>query len=231
MKKLFTIPCFIILVLGFAGCNVGGNDTPSAPSSAILFGTLSPDAPAVNITYGDISIAGGMPYSKYTPYAQVPAGTSKLQVTDATGSTTFADVSVSPEEGKYYSAFLIDSAKKMKVAFLKDELTSVSADSVKIRFLNFSPNSSAIDLAVKDGDILFANRNFNDQDLSPDNKKFIELKAGNYNLIIKEAGTSSIIAGPTLYTLEGGGTYTIFLKGFVSGTSEKALSLGNIRHS
>lgn len=231
MKKVFTILGFGILLFGFVSCNVGGNDTPSVPSSAILFATLSPDAPAVNITYGTTPIAGGMPYSKYTAYVQVQAGTSKLQVTDATGSTTYADVNVSPEEGNYYSAFLIDSVKQMKIAFIKDELTNVSADSVKIRFLNFSPNASAVDLAVKDGDVIFSNRNFNDQDLSPDNKKFIELKAGNYNLIIKEAGTSSIIAGPTLYTLEGGGTYTIFLKGFVGGTSEKALSLGNLRHS
>lgn len=230
MKKVFLIGS-IALIFGFFGCNLGGNDNPpSPPSAAVLFATLSPDAPGVNINLGTTAIAGSMPYGKYTPYAQVNAGATSLTITDATEATKFLDADVSLLEGSYYSAFLIDSAKKMKVALIKDELATVSTDSVRIRFFNFSPNSSAVDLAIDGGDVLSANRNFNDQDLNPASKTFTRVKAGSYKLEIKQAGTSNIVVNPVLFTFEGGGTYSIFIKGFVGGAVEKSLAIGTIRH-
>lgn len=231
MKKVLLIIGFGTLILGFLGCDTGGNaNPPSSPSAAILFATLSPDAPNVNITLGAIAIARNMPYAKYTPYAQVNAGSENLTVTDASGTTAIVNENVSLLEGTYYSTFLIDSAKKMKVAVIKDELAAISSDSVRIRFFNFSPGTSAVDLAVEGGEVLSSNRKFNDQEVNSTFISFAKMKAGSYKLEIKESGTSNIIVNPVLFTFEGGGNYTIFLRGFIGGTAEKSLALGTMRH-
>lgn len=230
MKKLLVILGFGAVLTGFFGCDLGGNNLPSTPAAAILFSTLSPDAPNTDIFVGSSSAASNIPYGRYTPYAQVVPGKSTIRITNSGGTPIIATDTINPQEGNYYSLFIVDSVKKMKVAFVKDALTTLSGDSVKIRFFNFSPNAPAVDLLTKSGDSISLHRTFNDQSAIPSLQGFKQMKKGSYVFSVRQSNSSTMLVDSVKLDLAGGATYTLFLKGFVGGTQEKSIGLGSMRN-
>ncbi len=230
MKKVLLILGFGVVLTGFFSCDLGGNNLPSAPAAAILFATLSPDAPNANIYVGSSTAVSNMPYARATNYAQIVPGRNTIRVTNSSGTAGIVTDSISVQEGNYYSLFLIDSVKRMKLALVKDELATLSSDSVRIRFFNFSPNAPAVDLLTKSGDSISVNRTFNDQSATPSLQKFNKIKQGSYIFSIKQSGSSTALVDSIKLDLTGGASYTLFLKGFVGGTQEKAIGLGNMRN-
>jgi hypothetical protein len=135
--------------------------------------------------------------------------------------------------GFYYSLFLIDSVNKLQTTYISDSiLKAPGADSVKLRFFHFSPNTPALDLAESGGGpVLFSNRMFNDVKLTPSYADFSYLPSGTYNFEIRLAGTSTVIATMPSVTLSGGKIYTLFAKGFFGGTGNHAPGIGIISNN
>jgi hypothetical protein len=230
MKKILLILGFGVVLTGFFGCDLGGNNMPSAPAAAILFATLSPDAPNADIYVGSSTAVSNMPYARATNYSQIVPGRNTIRITNAGGTPGIVTDTINVQEGYYYSLFLIDSVKRMKLALVKDELATVSSDSVRIRFFNFSPNAPAVDLLTKSGDSIFVNRTFNDQSATSSLQKFTKIKKGTYVFSVKQSHSSTTLVDSMKLDLVGGGNYTLFLKGFLGGTQEKAVGLGNMRN-
>jgi hypothetical protein len=135
--------------------------------------------------------------------------------------------------GSMYSVFAIDSFSHIKATVVKDSLQSVSSDSVYVRFFHLSPNLPAVNIAISGGEVISANRSFNDQASVLQKQQFIKMKAGTYTFEIQQASPLEPIQTVTFpaLALNGGSNYTLFIKGFNGAGGEQALGLGYIRHN
>jgi hypothetical protein len=232
MKKtlLYFTACLALLSV-MSGCDISGNaNTPKGPITAFRIVVASPNASNLNIFLNGSSFASSISYGSYTEYAEIPPGSQALRIMNGNNDSLLkADVTM--EQDKFYSVFLVDSVSRLKAFTLKDEPTTVSSDSIRIRIMNFSPNSPPVDVAIKDGDVLSAGRFFGDNQINSSYQNFsIKLKAGQYDLEIKQTGTSTVLQTVDDITFAGGGHYTLFIKGFLTGTGTQAFGLGTVRH-
>jgi hypothetical protein len=137
---------------------------------------------------------------------------------------------VNLKAGFYYSLFLIDSVNKLETTFISDSiLAAPTSDSAKLRFFHFSVNAPAFDLAESGGGaVLFSNRTFNDINTAPSYARFSTLHNGTYNLELRLAGTSTVVATLPNVVLGGGKIYTLYSRGSEGGTNAQAISIGII---
>jgi len=202
---------------------------PLAQISQVLMVPLSPDAAPVDFVINDQVQATTVGYSAtvgtatYTfPYYTIPPGTTNVSY-NVTGTTTsYATGSGTIEPETAYSTFLIDSAKRTKLAMVKDDVSEPTPGKVKIRFFHFSPNAPALDVFKSGGGALFSNRSFNDQ-TNTALQQFIEVDPGSYQFVFRTAGTTTVLYTTSALTLLADRVYTLAARGSVGGTGNKAL--------
>lgn len=220
---------FIFIVAGSLSCI---KKDPIMRISQVLFVPLSPDAPAVDFRLNNQAVATTVNYSTTVgtvtynfPYFTTSPGNASINF-NVTGSTTNSLVSVTKDiaEDQAYSAFLIDSSKKAKLAFVNDNLEEPTAGKVKIRFFHFSGNAPAVDVtAGATGPIVFSNRSFNDQEGNEAKQEFIEIDPGIYTFVFKLTGTNTAAYTTSALNLLPDRIYTLAARGFVGGTGNRAL--------
>ncbi|QEC66022.1 DUF4397 domain-containing protein [Panacibacter ginsenosidivorans] len=228
-KTLFSLLGSLAVVAGVVSCTT--KDQNTIPPVA-TFGVVhaSPDAGNVDVYVGGSLAAQNFAYGSDTGYFAVTPGIYTLQVAP-TGTTNFViNTNVTFSPATTYSVFAIDSLSAIKAAVVTDSFTTPSTDSVRVRFFHFSPDAPAVDVAIAGGSTLFSNRTFNDQSTNTSYQSFATLAAGTYNLEVRAAGTSTIVL-PVPITLEGGKVYTLYAKGFLTGTGTQALGVGTVVHN
>ena len=183
----------------------------------------SPNAPNVDVRVNNAVVLSNVAYPGNSEYLSTNAGSTNIKVSP-TGTTTYViDATVDLEANKNYSVFAIDSVSKIKAAVVPDDLTTPAAGKAHVRFLHFSPNAPAVDIAVSGGPVLFSNRKFNDQTTNTAAVNFTPVDAKAYNLEVRLAGESTVVLPLPNVTLTAGKIYTVFAKGFVGGTGAQAL--------
>jgi hypothetical protein len=70
---------------------------------------------------------------------------------------------------------------------------------------------------------LFTGRTFNDQAITVDKEKFIEIDAGTYTFIFNNASTGAIIYTTSAQSLLPDRIYTLAVRGFTGGTGTQAI--------
>lgn len=222
MKKYSVALFFAALAIG--GCKL--DNSVSVPVAAFRIVHASPDAPNVDVYANGSVAANNLAYDSSTGYIVAAAGNYEIKVA-ATGTADYViDALIGLEAGKNYTIYAIDSLTKIKAVGTVDEFTVPPSDSVKVRFLHLSTNTGAIDVAETGGDVLFANRNFNDQFFNSTYADYVSLPAGTYNLEIRPSGAPVVTLSLPGIVLNGGKVYTIYAKGFTGGTGNQALSAG-----
>lgn len=205
---------------------------PLARITQVLMVPLSPDATAVDFKINETILATTVAYSTTTgtasytlPYYTITPGSATAVSYNITGSTTaYASASFETLEDNAYSTFLIDSASKTKVAVVSDDLELPSPGKVKLRFLHFAPNAPGLDVAVgATGVLLWKNRTFNDQAVTKDYEDFIEIDPGVYTFKFLNTGTATVAYTTSSLNLLSDRIYTVAARGFVGGTTNKAL--------
>ncbi|HRI22012.1 MAG TPA: DUF4397 domain-containing protein, partial [Panacibacter sp.] len=153
-----------------------------------------------------------------------------------TGTTNYLiDANLTFKAGIYYSVFAIDSVSKIKAAVAEDVLFVPAADSARVRFFQFSPNTPYLSAKFKNtvtGDSLFySGRTFNDQSNNSTLAGFKQIKSGTYNLSITLLPDTIVYKTFTGIQFLSGKNYTVYLKGFNGATSIQQLSLGVVEHN
>jgi hypothetical protein len=211
----------MMLCTPFVACDDDDDDLPSQAQVMVVH--ASPDAPNVDVRVNNAVVLSNVAFPSNSPYLGVNAGTANFKISP-TGTTTYViDASVDLEADKYYSVFAIDQVSKIKAAVVSDNLATPASGKAHVRFFHFSPNAPAVDIAVKNGPVVFANRTFNDQSTNASLATFTPLDAGTYDLEVRAAGTSIVVLNLPGVTVTAGKIYTVFAKGLVGGTEGKAL--------
>ncbi len=231
MKK--TIFAFFAGTLAIAGtgCIKNDGDGIDLPVSSFAVVHASADAPNLDVFANTGLVVQNFAYGADTGYYATQSGTYNFQVAVTATATALVSQDITMAPDKAYSVFIIDSFSKIKLTAVEDNFTAPPGDSVRIRFLHFSPDAPAVDIVSGGTTVLAGNRSFNDQAANAELTQFITVAAGTYNLDVRLAGTSTILLPLSNTVLAGGKVYTFYAKGFAAGTGTQALGVGTIVHN
>jgi hypothetical protein len=157
-------------------------------------------------------------YTNTTGYLKnLISGKRNIKVNVAGTTTNVINADITFEGNKSYSLFAIDSVSKLSTLLTVDDLTTPAAGKAHVRFIHLSPDAPAVDIAVVGGPVVFPNSSFKQA------SAFTPLAAGTYNLEVRVAGTSTVALTLPPITVADGKIYTVFAKGFLTGTGTQAL--------
>lgn len=223
MKKVtLKLTGILMLSLFVISCDKDDDDDVAAQAQVMVV-HASPNAPAVDVRINNAVALSSVAYPGNSAYTPLPAGTTNIKVSPAGTTTYVIDANENLAANTNYSVFAIDSVSKIKAAVVTDNLTAPASGKAHIRFFHFSPNAPAVDIAVTGGPVLFSNRTFNDQATNTALSNFTPVDAASYNLEVRLAGTNTVVLSVPNVPVTAGKIYTVFARGFVTGTGAQAL--------
>jgi hypothetical protein len=224
MKKKIVYLSSLLIIAGtslfMTACNKKEvTTTPTKTYAKVMVAHASPNAPAVDLLIDNTKInTTGLAFPSNTGYLTVEAGKRNIKVTASGTMTSVIAADLDFTKDKNYSIFAVDSLSKISALVLTDDLTAPAAGKAHVRFVHLSPNAPAVDVAVaSSGAVVFGNKKFKES------TNYTPLDAGDYNLDVRVAGTSTVALVLPKITLEAGKIYTVFAKGFLGGTGVQAL--------
>ncbi|MET4083034.1 hypothetical protein ABIB40_003001 [Pedobacter sp. UYP30] len=215
--KLFCALFALTIIL--AAC-AKSDPTPPIEAAGIGFIHASPGTGALDFVV-DGQKVNSFTYTQDFGYYTAYPGTRLIGVAKKDSTTYLAKDTVNLKPGTFYSFFVVDTLKSTKILALEDDLTAPAADKAKIRFVNLSPGSPALDLSIANADTaLVKNKAF---------KAFSSFAPiapnASYTFEVKQTGTSSVKATLPAVKIEAGKIYTIWAKGLASKTDSTAFGL------
>lgn len=218
MKHLISILALFAASFTFVACDEEENVVaPTPTNSFVKVIHASPDAPGVDLLV-DNTIAGtNLTFPNNTGYLTVNSGTRNIKVNVTGTSTTVIDANLNFIMDKNYSVFAVNAVANLEAIVIEDDLTAPAQSKAHVRFIHLSPDAPAVDITLRDGTVVFGNKSFKEF------TAFTPLDAGTYNLEVRVAGTTTVALDLPGINLEAGKIYTVFAKGFLSGTNQQQL--------
>lgn len=172
----------------------------------------SPDAPAVDVLVNGAAAFTNAPFKGITNYASLEAGEYKVEVVP-TGKTEPVVISANLklDADKDYTVVAVGKLAGIEPLVLVDNNAAPAAGKAHVRFVHASPDAPAVDIAVKNGPVLFANVPFKGVG------DYLPVDAGTYDLEVRVAGTPNVALEVPGLALSAGTVYTVFAMGLASG--------------
>ena len=224
MKKLMALAAIGgAVAMAFAAFASGAS---AADMARVRVVHASPDAPAVDVYADGAKVLTNVAFKGSSDYLSVPAGPHNFKVfatgaNPATG-TAVINADATLEVGKDYTVVAIGKLVDIKPLVLVDNNAAPAAGKAHVRVVHASPDAPAVDIAVKGGAVLVPNLAFG-KDAGP-----LPVDAGNYDLEVRAAGTTTVALPVNGVKLTAGKIYTIFAVGLLNGTPKlEALPIVN----
>lgn len=179
---------------------------------------LSPDAPGVDVLVNDNIAISDLEFGSDSGFTTVPADKYNFKVIPANSNGPIviqADLTL--EKRKDYTIVAVNTLDSIEPIVLEDWSFFFNKYKAKVRFVHASPDAPAVDIALKDGPVIFSDYSFKEVS---DYKRF---EGNTYDLEVRLAGTDTVVLEIPSVNLENGKVYTVFAKGFVSDGSLSAL--------
>ncbi|UCH66518.1 MAG: DUF4397 domain-containing protein [Ignavibacterium sp.] len=221
IKNLILALAVSITAISFIGCS-DDEETPVAPTnptsnSLVKVVHASPDAPGVDLLVDNTVAGTNLTYPNNTGYLGVNSGTRNIKVNVTGTSTTVIEANLNLMENINYSIFAVNSVANIEAVVFEDNLTAPASGKAHVRFIHLSADAPAVDITLTDGTVVFGNKSFKES------TSFTPLDAATYDLQVRVAGTTTVALELPGIMLEAGKIYTVFAKGFLSGTGQQAL--------
>ena len=215
-KILSVLAIFTFAV--FMGCDEDGNPVvPNPLKSNVMVVHASPDAPGVDLLVDDAMAGTNLTFPNNTGYLKVEAGTHNVKVNVTGTDQTVIEADLELTRRNYYSVFATDVVADLTPLVLEDNLSAPAEGKAHVRFIHLSPNAPAVDITLTDGTIVFGDVEFQEViDFTP-------LDAATYDLQVRVQGTDTVVLELPGIELMNGSIYTVFAKGLVGETGDKAL--------
>lgn len=187
-------------------------DPEPAPEVAYLSITnTSPTAGTYNI-YVDqtqLNTGGAVAFNGSTGYFQILPGNHNIRFNIAGRPEGLINKDIPLVANTVTSVFLINQAPNLDFLVVKDTIGNVGSTKAFVRFINLSPDAPALDLAVKDGAVIVADKTFKAS------SSFLEIDAKAYVFEFrnKTSGTSTVLPSTDLVA---GKSYTILSTGLIT---------------
>lgn len=171
----------------------------------------SPDAPKVDVYVNGNRILRDFPYKEVSNYLSIPAGKYQIDIYPAGDMvSTLLSRKVTVEAGKQYTVAAADLAEKLKLVTLEDS-ASIPNGETKLRFVHLSPDSDRVDIAVKNGDVVFKDIGFRQA------SNYLGLSPLTVDLEVQATGTKNVLLPLSALTFNRNQVYTVFALGLSKG--------------
>ncbi|MCX2429352.1 DUF4397 domain-containing protein [Pedobacter sp. GR22-10] len=211
------ICALFVITLTFSACKKDWNNDP-IEAAGIGFVHASPGTAALDYILDNQKI-GSFSYTNDRGYFAAYPGTRLVGVSKKDSLKYLTNGTAALKGGSFYSVFVVDTLKSTKLLLVEDDLKAPETDKAKVRFINLSPGSSPLDLAVEgNATALFTSKAF--KEFTP----FTSINpSDNYTFQVKQAGT--VTATLPAVKIEKGKIYTIWAKGLSSKTDSTKFGL------
>lgn len=206
------------LAIGFASCS----KTKSTPIqiSGLSIIHASPTTEKLDVYIDNTrATATDFAFGTKMDYLNAYSGNRRVDVAKQGTSVSLKSevITLDPQLG--YSLFVIDKLENVKFLLLKDDLTAPATGKAKVRFVNLSPDSDPLDLAVVGKtDPIATNKAFKDF------STFEVIDAADkVTFNVKNKTTGAILATLTDVKIETGKIYTVYAKGLKASTDAPTL--------
>jgi hypothetical protein len=224
------------LTVGLAGCGGDAGDgidtevtpapTPTTetrtPTTEAGSGTarvrvahMSPEAPDIATAVdGRVVPAGlGVPFGAVGNYAEIPAGTRRLTVTELNDDGVFFDDEVSLEAADYTfvaAGEVIDGEPEFRLLPLVDDNSDPGENTARLRVIHVSPDAGPVNVTLEAGPTLFEGFGFGDDG-------YVPLEAGDYTVQVRHGTTDDDgeVVHDRELSLDAGSVYTAFAAGYL----------------
>ncbi len=205
------------ITLIFSACKKNWNDDP-IEAAGIGFVHASPGTGPLDFILDNQKI-GSFTYTNDRGYYAAYPGTRIVGVSKKDSLKYLTNGTANLKGGGFYSVFVVDTLKSTKLLLVEDDLKAPETDKAKIRFINLSPGSSPLDLAIEGNPTaLFTAKAF--KEFTP----FTSINpSDSYTFQVKQGGNVS--ATLPAMKIEKGKIYTIWAKGLSSKTDSTKFAL------
>ncbi len=204
----------IVLLLSCSKQDINLN-TPAPSVANVNFIQASPNSSPTDFYINNIKInLYSFSYNQFSDYVKINSGIDTIKFANYSTKVLILSKNFNFEANSAYSVFFTNKPNQQELFILTDTLNKPAPNSANIRFINVSPDAPAVDLVIKGGSTLVANKGFKGF------SSFSPIQGdSNYNLEIHKAGTGIVLATINNFKLQSNYVYTIWLHGLVSNTS------------
>ncbi|HZG59455.1 MAG TPA: DUF4397 domain-containing protein [Anoxybacillus sp.] len=168
----------------------------------------SPNAPAVDVYVNGQKVLQELKYKQLSKYLKVPTGQHRIDIYPS-GQTTSPVLSemVYILPSLRYTIAVVGNVNNLQLLPFFDN-PYVSYGETKVRFVHLSPNAPAVDIAVKDGNVLFNNVRYKEV------SDYVKVSANQkLSLEMRVAGTDNVVLTVPNVRLDSNKSYTIAATG------------------
>jgi hypothetical protein len=188
---------------------------PSRPETAmpgqLRFLHAAPDVKLIDIYINGSRVLRDFDYKNNSSHMQLAPGKYQVDIYPA-GETVSTVISkkVTVEPARIYTAAIAGPASKLRLLIFEDQpITPVGE--TKTRFIHLSPDAPAVDIAGKNGDIIFPNVSFRQA------TTYLGLTPMTVTLEARVAGTKNTVLTIPNVKLDPNNSYSIVAVGTVKG--------------
>ena len=215
MKKMFRagivwlFACASLVFIASCDPDEDENVQPDPVSYVSLY-NASPDAPDLNILVDNRQLnTYPFEYSDHTGYLRFYTGNRNLKFGPFGASNSVVDTTVTLENEKAYSIFVVDDFNEASLLMLNDNSDEPAAGKAKIRFVNLSPDGGAVQLKVKG-----ESTSLTDVKGFKEATEFFEVGANTFDFEVVAAGNADAKLQLPAIVVQEGWFYTILIRGY-----------------
>lgn len=187
------------------------NIQQSQAEGRIRFLHTSPDSPDVDIYINGQMQVKHLPFRVASNYLALKPGKYHIDIYPTGNSVdSVLNKTITVEPGKSYTLATIDSVKKMRLLPYLNQ-PEVPPNESKIRFLHLSSDTGALDIAVKDRDVVFPNVSYKQV------TEYLGIMPMTVDLEVRDVGTKNVVLPLPKVQFRPNETYTIVLAGLTKG--------------
>lgn len=227
LKNRCSIFLFCLLSAAICSCNKNTNDAPDvvANPAKLAFINLIPEAPSINLYYNGTRQSGNkIGYLESSGYLSVASGTQNASFKDA-AFTQIQQGAITLKPDSSYVLYVTGdynatAGTNTVITILTGNNEAAVSGKPKLRFVNASPNSPAVDVYLNS--LVLSNKTYKSV------SGYARADSGTVAVKINIANTATTILSKTI-TLSSNSVYTLYAYGLVnqSGTSGFNIALNN----
>ncbi|TWE06083.1 uncharacterized protein DUF4397 [Neobacillus bataviensis] len=173
----------------------------------VRFLHTSPDSPNVDIYINGSRVIKDLAFTKVSQNLRLKAGKYHIDIYPAGNMIdSVLNKNLTVEEGKSYTLTTIDSVKKMRLLVFLNH-PEVPINEAKVRFIHLSPDSPALDIAVKERDVIFPMVQYKQA------TEYLGLTPMTVDLEARTAGSKDLLLPLTKASFKPNESYTIVFLG------------------
>jgi len=207
-----------VLSLLLTSCIKTDNSSNYTPATTALLSFIqaSPDEPPLDFFIGNSKVnPAALNYGNSISYFTVSSGQIPLNFINETTGSPILSGTITLNQNAAYSLFLANKSTSPEIVLLTDTITMPAGGNASIRFINLSPDSPPVSLAVQG-----TTQPLTAAEPYKGYTSFFPIKAKtSYTFEVLQGTTNTVLATLPNFALINGGVYTIWFNGLVASTN------------